>query len=157
MSEHHETVAPANGGHERPTWIVRLALGIGGIVLLAFAVIAWQMHADIGGRAAVVLPWVVVAAILLGAAAVIESITSVVWISLIAGIFAVIVAFVIAGRFSVDFDAQAHSVFVVDRYTGDVRLCNPQSCRGLPDADGGSPATSISLPLPHLPARPATK
>src|SRR6516225_3365051 len=113
MTEHHHEAAETNG-HERPTWLVRLALGVGGIILLAFALIAWQMHMDFGGRFAMVLPWIVVVAILLGTAAVIESITSTVWITLIGGLFVVIAAFLIAGRFTVEFDAPAHSVFMVD-------------------------------------------
>ncbi len=151
MSENpnHETHASEN--HERPTWLVRLALGIGGIVLLVVALVAWQMHADFGGRAAVVLPWLVVAAILLGAAAIIESITSSVWITLIGGVFAIVVALLIAGRFYTEFDAQAHSVFIVDRLTGDVKLCSQEACRALPDS-GDSSTPSISLSLPHLPA-----
>ncbi len=151
--EAHEVHEHEHEGHERPTWLVRLALGVGGIVLLVVALVAWQMHADFGGRAAIVLPWLVVAAILLGAAAIIESITSAVWITLIGGVFAIVVALLIAGRFSLEFDSQAHSVFVVDRLTGDVKLCSPDACRALPDS-GDTPSPSISLSLPHLPFKP---
>jgi hypothetical protein len=150
MTEHHHEAAEANG-HERPTWLVRLALGIGGIILLAFALIAWQMHMDFGGRFAMVLPWIVVVAILLGTAAVIESITSTVWIALIGGIFVVIAAFLIAGRFTVEFDAPAHAVFMVDRFTGEARLCDRQACRNLSDADGSSAVEKVTLSLPQLP------
>jgi hypothetical protein len=156
MTEHHHEAAEANG-HERPTWIVRLALGVGGIILLAFALIAWQMHMDFGGRFAMVLPWIVVVAILLGTAAVIESITSTVWITLIGGLFVVIAAFLIAGRFTVEFDAPAHSVFMVDRFTGEARLCNQQTCRSLGDADSSSTTEKVSFTLPQLPKPAAAK
>lgn len=156
MTEHHHEAAESNG-HERPTWLVRLALGVGGILLLAFALIAWQMHMDFGGRFAMVLPWIVVVAILLGTAAVIESITSSVWITLIGGLFVVIAAFLIAGRFTVEFDAPAHSVFMVDRFTGEARLCNQQTCRSLADADGSSAVEKVTLSLPQLPKPAAAK
>jgi hypothetical protein len=148
MTEHHHEAAESNG--DRPTWIVRMALGIGGIILLAFALVAWQMHMDFGGRFGMVLPWIVVVAILLGTAAVIESITSAVWISLIAGIFVVIAAFLIAGRFNVQLDEPAHGVFTVDRFTGETRFCDRQGCHSLADADG-SPMPKVSLTLPQLP------
>jgi len=154
MTEHHHEAAEANG-HERPTWLVRLALGVGGIILLAFALVAWQMHMDFGGRFGMVLPWIVVVAILLGTAAVIESITSAVWISLIAGIFVVIAAFLIAGRFTVQLDEPAHGVFTVDRFTGETRFCDRQGCHNLADADG-SPMPNVTLTLPQL-AKPAIK
>lgn len=149
MTEHHE--AAAENGHERPTWIVRLALGVGGIILLAFALVAWQMHMDFGGRFSTVLPWIVVVAILLGTAALIESITSAVWITLIGGLFVVIAAFLIAGRFNVEFDEPAHAVFMVDRFTGEARFCNEQTCRSLPEADGSSVGDKVTLTLPQLP------
>ena len=156
MTEHHHEAAESNG-HERPTWLVRLALGIGGIILLAFALIAWQMHMDFGGRFAMVLPWIVVVAILLGTAAVIESITSAVWITLIGGLFLVIAAFLIAGRFTVEFDAPAHALFMVDRFTGEARLCDQKTCRSLADADGTYAIEKVTLSLPQLPKPAAVK
>jgi hypothetical protein len=152
MSEHEEHEHAHHEHEERssPTWIVRMALGVGGIILLTFAFFAWQMHLNLGGTAGAVLPWVVVAAILLGAAAIIESITHTIWITLIGGIFVVLSCVVLAGRFTVEFDANAHAVFEVDRFTGETRLCSRTGCQTLPADDDAAKAPTITLPMPKV-------
>jgi hypothetical protein len=155
--EHYEHEQHYEGGSS-PTWIVRMALGVGGIVLLAFAFSAWQMHLALGGMAGAVLPWVVVVAILLGVAAIIESVTHTIWITLIGGIFVVLSCVVLAGRFTVEFDANAHAVFEVDRFTGETRYCSRMGCETLPAEDDAAKAPSITLPMPKvLPPQQPTK
>ena len=132
---------------ETPGWQARLALGIGGVALLVVAFVAWHLRGNVSTRSDDVLPWLVAAAIVLGAAGIIESISSSIWIALIGGFFAVIVAYTVAGRVTVDFDAAAHSVFVIDRFTGDAQLCDPHGCHALNGADASA---SVSIPLPRL-------
>ena len=139
---HHE-------GRSTPTWLVRMALGILGILLLAFAIVASQTHMNLGA-AGTFLPWVIVGAILLGAAALIESITSTVWVTLIGGIFLIFAAFILAGRISVEFDAVDHAVFEVDRFTGETRVCTMNECRVLPGTDESVKPPEIRLPLPKV-------
>ncbi len=157
MSDEHYEHEHHHEEGSSPTWIVRMALGVGGILLLTFAFFAWQMHLALGGMAGAVLPWVVVAAILLGAAAIIESITHTIWITLIGGIFVVLSCVVLAGRFTVEFDANAHAVFEVDRFTGETRLCSRTGCETLPADDEAARAPSITLPMPKVlpPQQPA--
>jgi hypothetical protein len=112
-----------------PTWIVRLVMGLLGVVLVGGAVLAYRMHWAVGGDVGAALPWVIVLAILLGAGAVIESITRSVWITLLGGIFAVLVAYVVTGTYVVNLDAATHAVFVVDRYTGETHYCTATDCR----------------------------
>jgi len=121
--------------HERdgkPGWAVRLALGVGGIILFLGALAAWQMQDRFGGTWAVALPWLVAGGILLGAAAIVESIGTPVWVTLIGGVFLLAAAFIVMGRVTVALDQQAHSAFIVDRFTGEVRVCNMDGCRDLP-------------------------
>lgn len=133
-----------DGNGREPNWAVRMALGVGGILLLLGALAAWQMQDKFGGELAVALPWLIAGAILLGAAAVVESITTEVWVALIAGVFLLAASFIITGRVTVALDQSAHSAFVVDRFTGEVRVCNAMGCRDLPGFEG----PSVSLPMP---------
>ncbi|MGD0189784.1 MAG: hypothetical protein ABSD74_03475 [Rhizomicrobium sp.] len=121
-----------------PTWIVRLAMGLIGIVLVAGAIVAYRMHWGAGGDLGAALPWIMVLAVLLGAGAVIESITRSVWITLLAGIFAVLVSYVITGTYVVNLDASTHAVFVVDRYTGETHYCTATDCRTVSAGVGGA-------------------
>jgi hypothetical protein len=116
---------------QSPTWIIRLAMGLIGILLLVGAFIAWHMHLEVGGFYASLLPWAVVAAVLLGVGAVVESIKTSVWLMIFAGIFAVLTAYVITGRYVVNLDASSHAVFVVDRYTGETHYCDADQCHTL--------------------------
>lgn len=130
-----------------PTWIIRLTMAIIGVVLVVGAIIAWRMHWGAGGEFGAILPWVVVLAILLGAGAVIESIKTSVWITLLAGIFATLVAFVVTGTYVVNLDASAHAVFVVDRYTGETHYCTATECRTLTEGISGATIRKITEKL----------
>jgi hypothetical protein len=124
----------ARGAPERdqsPTWIIRLVMALVGIAILVGAVIAWQMHLELGGLYGALLPWVIVLAILLGAGAVIESIKTSVWITLLAGVAAILTAYVVTGRYVINLDASAHGVFVVDRYSGETHYCDQDQCHTL--------------------------
>lgn len=136
-----------------PNWMVRIALGVGGLLLLLGALAAWQMQDRFGGQFAVVLPWLIAGAVLLGAAAIVESITTELWVTLIAGIFLLAAAFIVTGRVTVQLDQQAHSAYVVDRFTGEVRICNSGGCRDLPGFGG----PSVALPSAHDLARSIRK
>jgi Na+-translocating ferredoxin:NAD+ oxidoreductase RnfD subunit len=150
MTEHetdhviHDTVHDTIVEHDNrePNWMVRIGLAVGGLLLLAGALAAWQMQDKFGGSLATALPWLVAGAILLGAAAVLESITTEIWVTLLAGVFLLGAAFIVTGRVTVQLDQPAHSVFVVDRFTGEVRVCNPVGCRDLPGFGG----PSVALP-----------
>jgi len=111
-------------------WSVRLAFGIAGLVLLAGAFVAWQFRDAMGGSVAEALPWIIAAAVLLGAGAIMESVTTEIWIALIVGLFALAITFVIVGRISVH--PQGQAIYVVDRFTGDVELCDANACKVLP-------------------------
>jgi hypothetical protein len=71
---------------QSPTWILRLAMALVGIVLLIGAFVAWQMHWMVGGLYGAMLPWVLMLAVLLGAGAIVESIKTGVWMALLLGI-----------------------------------------------------------------------
>ena len=148
----HDVVEHDNGS---PNWAVRLGLGVGGILLLLGALAAWQFQDRFGGQLAIALPWLLAGAILLGAAALVESITSEVWVTLIAGVFVLAAAFIVTGRVNVQLDEPAHSVFVIDRFTGEVRVCSPIGCRDLPGF--GGPSVSVDLALPADLHRPGSR
>lgn len=112
-------------------WGLRLAFGFGGLLLLAGAFVAWQFRDALGGSVGEALPWLIAAAVLIGAGAIIESVTVEVWVALIVGVFAVAVTFVIAGRVAT-YPSQGQSIFVVDRFSGEVELCTATGCRVLP-------------------------
>ena len=128
----HETVERIETVSSSSTpWGVKLALGIAGIVLLAGAFVAWKFAGTLGGSIGEALPWIIAAAVLLGAGAIVESITVEVWVALIVGLFAVAVTFIIVGRVAT-YPSQGQSVFVVDRFSGEVELCTAQGCNVLP-------------------------
>lgn len=131
MADAHESDMQKVERDQAPTWAIRLGMGLLGIVLLAGSVIAWQLHWAVSGLYGAILPWVVVLAVLLGAGAVIESIKTSVWITLLAGVAAILTAYVVTGRYVVNLDASAHGVFVVDRYSGETHYCDQDSCRTL--------------------------
>ena len=142
----HDTVVEHDNGG--PGWAVRLGLGVGGIVLLLAALAAWQFQSSFRGGLGMAVPWFIAGAVILGAAAVVESITTEVWVTLIAGFFLLGAAFIVTGRVTVALDQEYHTIFVVDRFTGEVRACTQQGCRDLPGF--GSP---VDIPTPHLPKR----
>jgi hypothetical protein len=129
-------------------WGVRLAFAIVGVLLLVGAFVAWQFGSSMGGSMGQALPWIIAAAVLLGAGAIIESITVEVWVALIAGAFAVAITFIIAGRVAT-YPSQGQSVFVVDRFSGEVELCTAQGCNVLPRN-----GTFVPTQLPSLPQLP---
>jgi hypothetical protein len=134
----HDRVIEHDAGS--PGWAVRLGLGVGGIVLLLLALAAWQMQGQFHGSLQLVLPWLVAGAIILGLAAVVESITTAVWVTIIAGFFLMAAAFIITGRVTVALDQSQHEVYVVDRFTGEVRVCNTSRCTDLPGFENPSVA-----------------
>ncbi len=117
-----------------PSWVIRVVFGLAGLVLLAGAFVAWQYHGLFNGAFGEALPWIMAAAVLLGTGAIIESISTWVWVALIAGIFAVFVAFVVTGRYIVT--APEHGqVFVLDRFGGDVQICGAEGCHNISEGD----------------------
>ncbi|HUB84847.1 MAG TPA: hypothetical protein VL971_04090 [Rhizomicrobium sp.] len=138
----HDTVVEHDNGG--PNWAVRLGLGVGGIVLLLAALAAWQMQDRFHGSLQLALPWLIAGAVILGAAAIVESITTEVWVTIIAGFFLLGIAFILTGRVTVALDQVQHAAYVVDRFTGEVRVCNDTGCRDLPGF--GAPAVTVSLP-----------
>ncbi|HEY5337699.1 MAG TPA: hypothetical protein VIJ85_05825 [Rhizomicrobium sp.] len=138
----HDTVVEHDNGG--PNWAVRLGLGVGGIVLLLGALGAWQFQDRFHGSLQLALPWLVAGAVILGAAAIVESITTEVWVTIIAGFFLLGIAFIVTGRVTVALDQVQHSAYVVDRFTGEVRVCNTTGCRDLPGF--GAPSVNVNLP-----------
>lgn len=144
VHHHHEHEPPSTS----EPWIARVLFGFAGLLLLAGAVAAWQFKDMLGGEVGQALPWIIAAAVLLGGAAILESISTIVWVSLIAGIFLLAITYVIAGRVAT-FPSVGQSIFVVDRFTGEVELCNADACTVLPRR-----GTLFYAPkLPKLPTR----
>jgi len=131
MADSHESDAQRIERDQSPTWVLRLGLALAGIVLIVGAAIASQMHLMLTGVYGQLLPWVIMVGVLLGAGAVIESIKTSVWITLIAGIAIVAGAYFVTGRYVVNLDASAHAVFVVDRFSGETHYCDQDSCKTL--------------------------
>ena len=129
---HHEEIEKIETISSTATpWGVRLAFGIAGLLLLAGAFVAWQARGALSGDVAEALPWIIAAALLLGAGAIMESVTTEIWIAVIAGVFLVLIAFVVVGRVNV-YPAQGQTIYVVDRFTGEVELCSAEACKVLP-------------------------
>jgi len=127
-------------------WTVRLWFGFAGILLLAGAFAAWEFGDMASGTMARAVPWLVVTALVLGAFAILETITLQIWLALIVGAFAFAITFLIMGRVST-YPSLGQSVFVVDRFSGEVELCTAQGCKVLPRM--GTFLTGP--PLPKLP------
>jgi hypothetical protein len=145
----HEGEAQKVERDRSPTWMIRLAMAIIGVLLILGALIAWQMHWAMSGFYGTLLPWVIVLAVLLGAGAVIESIKTSVWITLLIGIFLVIGAYFITGRYVVNLDASAHAVFVVDRFSGETHYCDQDQCRTLSEGVSAASLKNLKLPFGH--------
>ena len=145
---HHEDIEKIETISSTTTpWGVRLAFGIAGILLLAGAFVAWQFRGVLSGEVAEALPWIIASAVLLGAGAILESITTEIWITVIVGIFLVLVAFIVVGRVNV-YPAQGQSLYVVDRFTGEVELCTAEACKVLPRN-----GTFVNIPKVPAPAK----
>jgi hypothetical protein len=142
----HERIE--NTGTNAP-WAVRLGFGIAGLVLLIGAFAAWRFGSALGGSIGEALPWIIAAAVLLGAGAILETITLQVWLALIIGMFAVAITFLIVGR-ATTYPSAGQSLFVVDRFSGEVELCTATNCKVLPRS--GEFLTNPKMPaLPQLP------
>ncbi len=137
-----ETTRVIHDDAEEPNWPARLALGVGGALLLVLAFAGWQMQDLLPPYFGKAVPWIGLLAVLLGGAAIIQSVTSEFWIALVAGIALVVASFIIAGRVNVQLDASAHAVFIVDRFTGEARICSAKGCQTLP----GFAGASVALP-----------
>lgn len=131
-SEHHgddieriETISST-----KTPWGVRLGFAIGGLLLLAGAFVAWLLRDQLTGPVAEALPWIIAAAVVLGAGAILETITIEIWLALIIGVVAVVIAFVVVGSVTV-YPTQG-GVYVVERFTGEVEFCTPDGCKVLP-------------------------
>jgi hypothetical protein len=128
MTYEHESDLQRVERDQSPTWILRLAMALVGVVLLIGAFVAWQMHWVVGGLYGAMLPWVLMLAVLLGAGAIVESIKTGVWMALLFGIALVLAAYVVTGRYVVNLDASSHGVFVVDRFSGETHYCSQDTC-----------------------------
>jgi hypothetical protein len=125
-------------------WTVRLVFGILGLVFLASAVAAWQFRDLFNGHVAEALPYVIIGLVVIGAGAIVESITTEIWLALIGGVIALAVTFLIVGRSQIVPNDGA--LYVVDRFTGVVQFCTPDGCLPLKQVS--------ALPKPPAPPPP---
>lgn len=125
-------------------WTVRLIFSILGIVFIASAVAAWQFREVFDGHIAEALPYIIIGLMVLGVGAIVESITKEIWITLIAGVIALGVTFLIVGRTQII--PSEGALYVVDRFSGQVEFCTPDGCLPLKQVD--------ALPKPMPPAPP---
>lgn len=125
-------------------WTVRLIFGILGIVFIASAVAAWWFRDLFDGHIAQALPYVIIGLVVIGAGAIVESITTEIWLALIGGVIALAVTFLIVGRSQI-FPAEG-ALYVVDRFTGAVQFCTPDGCLPLKEV--------AALPKPPEPPAP---
>jgi hypothetical protein len=130
-------------------WKVRLAFGFIGVLLFAGAFAAWEFGDMLHGSLMQAAPWMIVVALVLGAFAILETITTEIWLALIIGGFAVAITFIVMGRVST-YPSMNQSVFVVDRFSGQVELCTMDGCKVLP-------RTGEFLTTPPLPKLPPLK
>ena len=152
-------------------WTVRLFLGLIGIVLIGSAFAGWWFRDFFNGQIAAYLPYVIIGLVVLGVLGIVESITTEIWLALIAGVIALALTFLIVGRSQV-FPSDG-AMYVIDRFTGSVQFCTPDGCLPLkqvselpkppappppppvadPAAVAPAPAAAPALPLPPPPAK----
>lgn len=148
---HHDDIEKVETISNTTTpWAVRLGFGIAGLILLVGAFVAWQFRDTMNGHLAQALPWIIAGAIVLGAGAIMESITTEIWLVVIAGAFALAITFLIVGRVAV-YPSAGPSTFVIDRFSGDVQFCTPDGCKPLAKV-----ATLPKPPAPVSEVAPAT-
>lgn len=126
-------------------WTVRLIFLILGLVLLASAYAAWQYRDLFNAHIAQALPLIIVALAVIGVGAIVESITTEIWLALIGGVIALAVTFLIVGRSQII--PSEGALYVVDRLSGSVQFCTPDGCLPLKQV--------ASLPKPPAPPPPA--
>ena len=122
-------------------WTVRLIFGILGLVFIASAVAAWWFRDLFNGHVADALPYVIIGLVVFGAGAIVESITTEIWLALIAGVIALAVTFLIVGRAQII--PTEGALYKVDRFTGAVQFCTPDGCLPLKEV--------AELPKPPAP------
>jgi hypothetical protein len=125
-------------------WSIRLIFGILGVVFLGAALAAWQFRALFEGHIALALPYIIIALAVFGVGAIVESITTEIWLALIAGIIALAVTYLIVGRDQV-YPAPGTGLFMVDRFTGGVQYCTPDGCKVLQEVKD---LPKLPVPLP---------
>ncbi len=136
-------------------WTVRLIFGILGIVLLATALAAWQFRGLFSEHITQALPYIITGLGVLGIGAIVESITTEIWLALIAGVVALVVTFLIVGRSQL-IPTEGSALFVVDRFTSAVQFCTQDGCKPLPQvAELPKPAPVVLPPEPSPVAPPA--
>ena len=125
-------------------WLVRLVFGILGLVFLASAIAAWQFRDLFNGHIAQALPYIIIGLGVIGVGAIVESITTEIWLALIGGVIALAVTFLIVGRSQLL--PSEGAVYVIDRFTGSVQFCTPDGCLPLKQVS--------ELPKPPAPPAP---
>jgi hypothetical protein len=129
-------------------WTVRLIFGILGLVLLATALAAWQFRGLFDAHITQALPYIIAGLAVLGIGAIVESITTEIWLALIGAVVAVVVTFLIVGRSQI-IPTEGAALYVVDRFTSAVQFCTQDGCKPLQQvADLPKPAPFV---LPELP------
>lgn len=143
-------------------WTVRLFMGLIGVVLIGSAIAGWWFRDFFNGQLAAYLPYVIVGLAVLGVLGIVESITTEIWLALIAGVIALLVTFLIVGRSQI-FQSEG-ALYVVDRFTGTVQFCTPDGCLPLkqvselpkpPAPPAPPPPPAEMAPPPAAPVAPA--
>lgn len=156
-------------------WTVRLVFGVLGLVLIGTAVAAWEFRALFNDHIAQALPYIIAGLGVIGVGAIVESITTEIWLALIGGLIALAVTFLIVGRSQII--PSEGALYVVDRFSGTVQFCTPDGCKPLkqvaelpkppvmalpeipPPPPAGAMPPEAAAPLPPPPAvtaQPAT-
>jgi hypothetical protein len=134
-------------------WTVRLALGLIGVVLIASAIAGWWFRDFFDGKIATYLPYIIIGLAVLGVLGIVESITKEIWMTLIIGVVALAVTFLIVGRSQLVPNEGA--LYVVDRFTGSVQFCTPDGCLPLKQvAELPKPPVPLVLPAEPMAAPP---
>lgn len=132
--------------NNRVPWAVRLVFGILGILFIASAFAAWFFRDMFDGHLAQALPWVIGGLAVLGVGAIVESITTELWMVIITGIVALLVTFLIVGRSQIL--TQDGALFVVDRFSGEVQYCTQDGCLSLKKVEALPKAEAAVAPEP---------